>query len=154
MGTAPGTYYIIAKADAPGAIGEIDETNNTAYKTIIIGPDLSVSSMTVPVSGGAGATISIGDTTKNSGAGAADASTTSFYLSTNSTLDVGDTLLGSRSVPALAAGASSTGTTSVTIPAGTAPGTYYIIAKADAPGTIAETNEANNTVYKTIVIGP
>ena len=63
-------------------------------------------------------------------------------------------MLGSRLVPALAAGASSTGTTSVLIPAGTTPGTYYIIAKADALGAIAEINEANNTAYKTIIIGP
>ncbi|MDQ7787263.1 MAG: CARDB domain-containing protein, partial [Thermodesulfovibrionales bacterium] len=154
VGTAPGTFYIIAKADAPGAIAEINEANNTAYKTIIIGPDFSAPSLTVPATGGAGSTISIGDTTTNSGAGIQSISTTSFYLSANNALDAGDTMLGSRAVPALATNASSTGTTSVTIPAGTAPGTFYIIAKADAPGAIAETNEANNTAYKTIIIGP
>ena len=47
----------------------------------------------------------------------------------------GDVLLdGSRAVPDLAAGASSAGSTSVTIPAGNAAGTFYLIAKADADG--------------------
>ena len=65
--------------------------------------------------------------------------TTKFYLSTYNILDAGDTVLGGRTVPALAAGASSTGTTTVPFPAGTTPGTYYIIARADAHGAIAET---------------
>ena len=138
-GTTPGTYYIIAKADAPDAIAETNEANNTTYTTIIIGIDLSGSSFTAPATAIPGTTISIGDATANSGASVAGASTTSFYLSTNSTLDAGDTVLGSRPVPALAAGASSTGTISVTIPLGTAPGTYYIIAKADAPASLQRT---------------
>ena len=41
-----------------------------------------------------------------------------------------------------------------TIPAGTPPGTYYIICKADAENEIAESNEANNTrAVKFTVIG-
>jgi subtilase family serine protease len=152
--TVPGTYYLIAKADVIGAITEANEANNITYKTIVIGPDLSVTSLTVPATGRAGAAISIGDTTKNSGGSAAGTSTNSFYLSTDSTLDGGDTVLGSRAVPALAANAISSGTTSVPIAAGTAPGTYYIIANADATGAIIEANEANNTAFKTITIGP
>jgi subtilase family serine protease len=54
----------------------------------------------------------------------------------------------------LAAGASSNGSTNVSIPAGTGPGTFYIIAKADSGAAIAETNEVNNTRSKSISIGP
>jgi subtilase family serine protease len=107
-------------------------------------PDLTVSSLTVPATAGAGTTITITDTTQNNGSGNAPSSTTSFYLSGNSWLDAPDILLGSRTVPALGAGTGSTGSTSVIIPSGTATGTFYIIAKADAPGAISESSESNN----------
>ena len=135
----------------------MDADSNTAtrqFSISIILPDLTVSALTVPATSGAGSTINVTNTTKNGGGGTADASTTSYYLSTNTTLDVSDTLLGSRAVPVLAPGASSAATTAVVIPVGTAPKTYYVIAKADDPAAVAETNETNNTAYKTIVIGP
>jgi subtilase family serine protease len=47
-------------------------------------------------------------------------------------------------IPILASGATSAGSTSVTIPAGTAPGAYYILARADATGAVAESSETNN----------
>jgi subtilase family serine protease len=36
-------------------------------------------------------------------------------------------------------------TTALTIPAGTAAGSYYLIAKADGDTLVPETNETNNT---------
>jgi subtilase family serine protease len=77
---------------------------------------------------------------------------TEFYISTNSVLDASDVLIGSRSVPALAAGESSSGTAAVPIPLGTSAGTWYIIAKADAGGAVAETWETNNTYSRSIKI--
>lgn len=132
-------------------------TNRTVTATFNLTtapPDLRVSSLTAPTTGGAGTTISVTETTRNNGRGSAGASTTRFYLSKNRTLDAGDALLGSRAIPALAGGASSTGTTSVTIPSGTSTGRYYIIAKADGHNAITETNENNNTRYRTIRISP
>jgi subtilase family serine protease/subtilisin family serine protease len=146
-GIGPGLYYIIAKADAEGTVVETSEVNNTQYVFIQIGPDLMINSLTAPSTAAAGSTISINDTTRNQGGGPADGSTTKFYLSTNTTLDASDILLGSRSVPLLDPGASNAASTIVTIPAGTVPGVYYIIAKADADGVVAETSESNNTQY-------
>ncbi len=58
------------------------------------------------------------DTTKNSGGGGSGPSTTAFYLSANLTLDAGDArLTGVRTVGPLDAGASSTGTSTVVLPA-------------------------------------
>jgi subtilase family serine protease len=154
-GTVPGTYYIIAKADAGTVVDETSETNNTKAKTIKIGPDLIVYSMGVPSTAAAGAVIAVNDTTKNIGAGTAAASTTSFYLSSNGTWDASDTLLvPSRSVSPIEEGLSDFGSTLVTIPGGTATGTYYIIAKADAGTVVDETDETNNTLAKAIKIGP
>src|SRR3989304_188084 len=87
------------------------------------------------------------------GARAAVPSTTKFYLSTNSTLDGGDVLLGSRAIPALAPGTSSAGSTVLTIPAGTATGSYAVIAQVDGDSGVAETLEGNKTSARSIQIG-
>src|SRR5260221_6355090 len=128
--TAGGAYYLFAKADGDDIIAETQEGNNLYATTITIGADLVISALTVPSDIGAGTTITITDTTKNQGAGAAAATTTAYYLSTDATLDAADVVLGSRAVAALAAGASDTGSLTLTIPAGTATGTYYVFAKA------------------------
>ncbi|HEY3120680.1 MAG TPA: CARDB domain-containing protein, partial [Vicinamibacteria bacterium] len=153
-GTGPGTYYVIAQADGDGAVAETSESNNVATAAFQLGPDLVVSPLTAPPSSGAGAAIVVNDTTVNQGAGPAAASVTRFYLSANAVLDFSDTLLGSRAVSALAAAASSSGSTTVTIPAGTAPGQYYVIAQADGQDSIAEVQEGNNTAAVAIQIGP
>jgi subtilase family serine protease len=153
-GTAAGNWYLIAKADGEGVVAETAETNNTSTRAIKIGPDLAVTTMSAPSTGGAGQTIAITDTTKNQGGGAADPSRTQFFLSTDASLGVSDILLGSRNIPSLAAGATSSGPTSVAIPPGTAAGSWYIIAKADGEGVVAETSESNNTYSKYIKIGP
>jgi subtilase family serine protease len=153
---AAGAYYIIAKADADNAVVETQETNNTMAKALTIGPDLIVSSIALPFGIAAGATVSVTDVVQNAGGDAVGPSTTRFYLSTNLDLDAGDLLLnGSRAVPALAAGASSSGTTSITIPATTVPGRYYyVIAVADADGVVAEGQENNNTLLRAIFVVP
>jgi len=153
-GACSGTFYIIAKADADNVVAETKETNNTKYKTIKAGTDLIIYSLTAPTTSGAGKTITVGDTTKNQGGCLAGASTTKLYFSTNSTWDAADTYLGERAVPALAALATSTGSTSVTIPASATTGTRYIIAKADANAVVTETSETNNKKSKSIKIGP
>ena len=57
------------------------------------------------------------DTTKNQGGGTAGASTTRFYLSGNTVLDAGDTMLAARAVPSLGPNAIHSASTAVTIPA-------------------------------------
>ena len=145
-GTATGTYYVIAQADAANAVIETAETNNYRASTAVrVGPDLIVSALTAPTTVGVGSPFSVSETTKNQGAGSGGDSTTRFYLSTNSALDGADVVLGSRAVPPLAAGASDTATTLLTVPAGTATGTYYVIAQADPANAVLETTESNNT---------
>jgi subtilase family serine protease len=151
-GTTGGGYYIIAQADTENAVAETQEGNNLKFVYVQIGPDLIVTALTAPTSAAAGATITVSDTTRNQGGGGADASTTRFYLSTNTLLDASDVPLGDRAVPALAAGATHSASTSITIPAGTLAGSYYLIAKADADNTVAETQEANNLRFAFISI--
>jgi subtilase family serine protease len=152
--TGTGTYYVIAQADGSAAVAESSESNNTTARAIQIGGDLIVSALTVPAKGGAGSVIAVGDTTTNRGAATIGASVTRFYLSGNTVLDTADVLLdGSRAVPQLAAGTSSSGQTLLTIPAGTPVGTYYVVAKCDADEAVSETLETNNTAIRAIQIG-
>src|SRR5262245_41888868 len=72
----------------------------------------------------------------------------------NECVDAGDIPLGSRAVPTLASGASNAGATLVTIPAGTATGTYNILAEADGAHVLAERNESNNLSSRILRVGP
>jgi subtilase family serine protease len=150
--TAVGTWYIMAKADGEDLVTETSETNNTYTRTIRIGPDLDITSFKGPSSAYLGQSITLRDSTQNIGSGIADPSLTQFYLSTNGTIDASDILLGSRSVPSLAAGAFSAGSTTVVIPEGTTPGRWFIVAKADGEDLIAETSETNNIYVRSITI--
>jgi hypothetical protein len=65
-----------------------------------------------------------------------------FYTYTS---DGGDKLLtGSRAVPTLTPGGTSTGMATVTISATTLPGTYFVLACADDLKKVVESKENNN----------
>jgi subtilase family serine protease len=154
-GTVTGTYYVIARADADATEIETQEANNALARAVQVGSDLWVTTMTAPNKGAAGSSIVVTETTVNQGGGDSPPSVTRFYLSADGSIGPGDLLLdGSRSVPGLAPGGSSTASTTVTFPAGAAPGTLYLIAKADADDAVAETLETNNTRSRAINVGP
>src|SRR5205085_4546965 len=93
----------------------------------------------------AGHTLAITHTVANGGPAPAGAFTVRFYLSADDTFDAGDVLLGARALSSLAAGASSSVITTVTVPAGTVvPAPYRVIAVVDALGQQAELDETNN----------
>ena len=115
---------------------------------INVGPhaDVAVTAVTNPPAVAAiGSSFTVTDTTTNRGALTSTGSVTRFYLSLDRVRNTGDRLLtGARSVGALAPNATSTGTTTVTIPAATPVGTYVLLACADDTSTNIESNEANN----------
>ena len=95
-GTASGNYFVIAVADADQAHTEANETNNTASAADRDRADLVVSAVGAP-SLGRERRHDHGDGHHDEpGRGAAGASTTKLYLSTNTTFEAGDVLLGSR----------------------------------------------------------
>jgi len=154
VSTSPSSATVtLTSASSSRTNATVTDTHVTAGVVCqVIRPDLVVSRLTTPFFGRTGREIRIVDTKSNNGTIAAATSRTGFYLSTDTTLDPGDTRLGERAVPALSAGASSTGTTWVTIPPGTAPGTYYIIARADDNDDVTEINENNNERFRVIRI--
>ena len=153
-GTATGTYYIIAKADQPNTVTETQEGNNNRFRTTRVGPDLTVPALPAPPLAGAGVTINVSNSTKNEGSVATGATTTGIYLSSNTTYEASDPLLATRNVPGLAVGATSTVSTPVQIPAGTATGTHFLIAKADHNDGVLESLETNNTRSVAVKVGP
>jgi hypothetical protein len=144
-----GTYVLRLAAD-DGALLVSDDLNVTVKPATKV--DLTVASLSAPTKAAAGSTISVTDTTKNAGSGSAAVSTIKFYLSNNNTLDAGDVLLGGRAIPALAGGAKSSGTTSLTIPLGTPKGSRYLIGVADADGVVPEIQENNNSKIRSISV--
>lgn len=153
-GTPPGTWYVIAEADGDDAVSEATETNNTMVKAVKLGPDLTVSALTVPSSAAAGSTISVTHTLKNQGAEASGPSTTRFYFSTNASLDASDVAIGDQAMPSLAAGATTAATTPVTLPAGGGGGTRYVIAEADGDDAVPESVESNNALNRSLTVSP
>ena len=158
--TPPSTYYLIACADDKNAVAESDETNNclasdTAIVTVAR-PDLVAAAVTAnppaPVRA-PGTTFSVTDTVKNAGAAPSGTSTTRYYLSVDAVKNAGDTLLtGSRAVPALTAGATSSGSVTVTIPPTTPLNTYFLLACADDLSRVMESNETDNCVASATAI--
>ena len=147
-GTAGGTYFLLACADDTLVVPEINENNNckaSATQVTVSGPDLIETAVSnPPTTLTTGGTFSVTDTAQNTGSAAAAASTTRYYLSTTTFKSGARQLNGSRAVPSLAAGASSSGTVTVTVSAGTASGTYFLLACADDTLVVPEINENNN----------
>lgn len=143
--TPKGTYYVCAFSDSGEAVVELDETNNTrcTTTTYLIGPDLTVSTLSATKAGGA---LYVSDTQRNAGNRGTGAFIVTFYLSLDAAVGPGDTFLGSRSLAGLAGGGTSDSkTTRFSIPSGMAVGYYRVLAVTDSGAAVAELNEGNNT---------
>jgi subtilisin family serine protease len=153
---ATGNYYLLYQADGAGNAVESNETNNFASKAIAITQaDLIIQNAIAPTTTAVGSTIQLSYQVKNQGVGGAVATTTKFYISKDTALSNDDMLVGSDTVNAIAAGATSSETASLIINNAIAAGNYYLLYKADANGNIGESNETNNIVSKAIAInGP
>src|SRR5262249_42569617 len=108
--------------------------------------DLVVSSVTAPATGIAGKTISIQNAVRNVGDQLATGPIrVDLYMSPENSTPGTGMLIGSRNVSALAAGATSSVSTVVTVPPATAPGLYYVSAVVDPDSTVVEADHANNS---------
>jgi hypothetical protein len=140
-----------------GGSASLAGSTSPALSQIVTGPDLIETTVnSPPPTAMAGGTFPATDTVKNQGGAASGVSVTRYYLSTDTVRSGGDLLLGgSRSIPALSPGQSSSGTVTVTIPVGTAAGIYFVLACADDTNLVAETNEKNNCIASvtTVTVG-
>ncbi|MCG5212866.1 discoidin domain-containing protein [Streptosporangium soli] len=147
---AMGTYPVIAKVDEDNTVFEQNEANNTftAPTSLVVaqapGPDLQVLGVTSnPPNPAVGAAVSFSVAVNNRGITATGATTVTRLTVGGTTLDT--------TTPPIAAGATANVTVNGTWTA--TSGGATITATADATGTVAETNENNNTFSRSIVVG-
>jgi trimeric autotransporter adhesin len=148
-GTPLATYYFLACADDVRAVTERDETNNCLASSTPIKvdrPDLLIAAVNDPPDAVRGASIQVSATVQNPTSFNVTATfRVQYYLSLDGLKNGGDRLLtGFRTVAGLAANTSSPAPTSVTIPASTPIGEYFLLVCADDTFLVMETNETNN----------
>jgi hypothetical protein len=149
-GTRPqGTYSVSATVDPAGTVVEQNDTNNTytSPAQLVVaqapGPDLEVTGITAnPPNPAAGAAVAFTVAVHNRGTSGAGTSVTRLTAG-------GTTLDGATA--AIAAGATAnvaiTGTWTAT------DGGATLTATADVTGTVTETDETDNALSRTIVVG-
>jgi Bacterial Ig domain/Calx-beta domain/CARDB/FG-GAP-like repeat/FG-GAP repeat len=117
-------------------------TTATPSDLFVVGNNLSATTVA------AGGSITFSYWVDNFGTGPAPASQTGIYLSTDSVITSSDLFLASVNTPQLTTLSGAHGTdleaVGITIPAGLAPGNYFIGAIGDYDGQIPESNENNN----------
>ena len=157
-GTAAGSYYILFAADYLNQVSESNETNNVtavSFQVIPSSVDLTIQQASVsPQNTAVGNPLGLSCSIVNLGNATASSSSVGFYFSTNATLDAADQLLTSQYGSQLAPPYSSSRYGTAAVPAGTAPGTYYILFVADYQNQVTESNENNNVTAVSITVSP
>jgi len=144
-GLTPNTTYTYTVAALDGD-DNLSPQSLGASATTLSDIDLQLTAFSSPVSVKSGATISIQDSIRNQGTGAAGPFTVKYYLSQSEAVISGP-LLSTRSFASgLASGSTATTPSSLTIPAGTPQGIYYVWMIVDADSQVPEFAESNNSM--------
>jgi hypothetical protein len=177
IGAVPGATVSLSPSSISGSITSsltITTTRAVASPFILIGvtgtsgtlmqnlylpiavqlPNLSATAVSAPpVSITPGATFSVTDTTANVGQAPAGPSVTQLYLSDSTSQNGFLFPVGTRTVGALAAGATSQGTTTATVPSGIWPNTpYYLLACANATNSVIQAASGNCVASSTTAL--
>ncbi len=145
--TAPGNYYVLFVADPLNAVTETSENNNVRSMALTVAAptiDLLIQSTYLsPTAVAAGGVTNASCYLYNQGNAIASPATIGYYLSTNQVLDASDVLL-NTTTGSVNGGGYMSRAANLTIPAGTAVGSYYVLFVADHLNGLVETNENNN----------
>ena len=152
-----GTKYILIRADAQSAVSESNETNNSVTLTISLNTtttaltDLSITNASCSAaSTTVGQVVTINCTQTANAASAAISPLVQYRLSTDAVWNTTDVSIGYDISTLNSTVLSESENITYTIPNQT--GTRYILIKADAGSSIAESNENNNVVAIPITI--
>ena len=164
-----GQYFVFGVVDSTGAVFETNKANNSLMlgpiRVRAPGPDLTVSSVTAPASGGVGEIIPVVRTVRNIGNVDAPTVPYRYYASANDIITSDDVLLrivdGAGNVRdeglvTLARGASDTSTELVRLPGTMPAGTYYVGCIIDPAFTVmGELDPTNNALAsRSMVVAP
>jgi parallel beta-helix repeat protein len=170
----PGVYYVIAQLDsaqatsvtaalvASAAAAPVSSpgSRKSAKLQVAAAPDLRVTSLTAtPSSARAGATVVAKGTIRNQASVLSGSTTLRLWLTANSSLSplaagAAAVDLGSSPVAGIPAGSQVSFAVSVTLPAGTQPGVWYLQAMADAGSALPESDETNNLASTALTVQP
>lgn len=153
-----GYYYILYVADPQNNVTEISEANNVTFTSLFVTapmlPDLMFNQATLSSSAVMpGGIVTANCTLNNQGSTTAPQSATGYYLSTDEVLSANDTFLGNSQAGLLGSNVSQPLSTSLIVPANTASGIYYVLFAADHVNDIAESNETNNLMTRSLTVG-
>ena len=109
--------------------------------------DLIVTQVTAPTTGVKGNTITVPNTVKNRGNTATGGFYVRYYLISNSSIYIGQ-----RYISSLAAGASNSQNTKLSIPLNITSSSYFVDVYADRTKLVSESNESNNYRYSSTKI--
>ncbi len=153
VGTAPGSYHLLAVVDSGNAVAEGDEFNNItdvgSFEVLPVLVDLqaAITKSTFPTVVLPGAKGALTATVTNFGNSPAQGKVdVEFFLSTDGTIDPSDIPLGGvlQSSLNLAGGASRVYTLNAQVPNGTPAADYQVLVRVDGRNQILESNESNN----------
>ena len=154
-----GTYYYGVCVDS--VTNESDTTNNCSSSVSVVvsepvepyGPDLEVDTPTVDDSSPeTDASFTLSATVRNAGDESSVATTLRYYRSTNTTISSSDTEVGTDSVGALSASATSAESVDLTAPS--TAGTYYYGACVDSVTDESDTNNNCSSSVSVVVSEP
>ncbi len=132
-----------------------DAANNTATCAFTVTitplggnlPDLTLTNLSAPASGTAGSVVNFTYKLNNIGTATTGSNyIIGAYLSTDNTWSTNDVLAGTVPTGNTPVNYNTIVPASITIPAGTSAGNYFLICVADNVNVIQESNESNNTV--------
>ena len=136
-------YYWVTACNS-GGCSEIDSENPASLEGSAPAPDLVVDNVTVSDSApAAGGSFTLSAAVRNQGSGSSDSTTLRYYRSTDATIAISDTEVGTDYVSRL--DASESGDESVSLTAPSTPGTYYYGACVDAVSDESDTTNNCST---------
>ncbi len=148
-------WRLVASVAASGIDTKAENDRRVTDSLMNEGIDLALGKTTAALSPTADR-LTVTDTVKNYGRAALTAPVRVVYaLSATGLLDGHETVLGARTIAALAADAESTATTTVTVPPALEPNRYFVIIQVDPDRRVAELKRDNNTTAgQRVNIGP
>jgi|GEM_PF-684071 len=144
--SAAGTYTYVVRAIGPGGNTDSNSASATVTANMCSTPQPDLAAVDVAIAlpaGQPGDTIGAAFTVANQGSVGAPATTSRLRIGSDPAFSISDPLVATVATPALAAGASTTQTTSFTVP-NLPAGTYFLFLSVDEDHVSGDINPAND----------